>query len=193
MNWKKHIVIIVAVFLLVAVLMRPGGCAPGRGEGRPPDATVVTIKAPDVAADTAMHAERTFTIRAEVADTAQQRSKGLSGRRGLEPGYGMIYTYEEPSRPKLSEKGTDFPLSVAFLKADGTIAGIRRTAPNDPTVFQPEEPVSYVLEVREGWFEDRGLGPGHRLIMPEEMAVAAPSAPAETPMQTAVPAETPMR
>ncbi|MFO8008282.1 MAG: DUF192 domain-containing protein [Candidatus Brocadiia bacterium] len=183
MNWKKHIVIIIAVFLLVAVLMRPAGCGPAGGGGRPTGAAVVTIKAPNVAADTAIHAERTFTIRAEVADTAEKRQKGLSGRRGLEPGYGMIYPYAEPSRPKLSEQGTDFPLSVAFLKPDGTIAGIRRTKENDPAVFQPEEPISYVLELREGWFQDRRLEPGHRLDMPEELPAAAPSAPAETPMR----------
>ncbi len=105
----------------------------------------------------------------------------------------MVYPYEEPSRPKLSEQATGFPLSVAFLKADGTVTGIRRTRENDPTVFQPEEPISYVLEVREGWFDDRGLGPGDRLRIPEEIAVAAPSAPAETRMQTSLPAETPMR
>jgi len=183
MNWKKHIVIFLVVFFLGALFFRPGGCTPA-GSGRPEGATVVELSVPG-APEADYQADYSYLLRAEVADTPAKRQKGLSGRGGLEPGYGMLYVYGEPQQPQLTQKNTPFPLSVAFLKANGTIAAIRQTKPNSEEVYSPPEPVSYILEVRQGWFEDRRLESGDRLGIPPDLAATAPGVQTDTPMFTA--------
>jgi len=121
-----------------------------------------------------------YTIHAEVADTPQKRRQGLSGRPGLEPGYGMLYVYDEPTRPEFSEAETPFPLSVAFIAADGSITEIQRTDANDPRIIKPAEPVKYALEVRSGWFEDRGVRPGEAFRIPPIVPPPARETPAPT-------------
>ncbi|MCD6416906.1 MAG: DUF192 domain-containing protein [Planctomycetes bacterium] len=184
-NWKKNVLIFVVVFLLVSLFMRPGGCTQSRGTGRPPDAKIVALAAPGLPAETAYQAQASYTLRAEVADTPETRAKGLSGRRALEQGYGMIYVYEAPTKPDWTTGATKFPLSVAFLKGDGRIVKIQRPAPGDLRTFSPDEPVRFVLEARAGWFEDRGLHVGDRLTVPGELQPAprAIVTPAETPVQ----------
>ncbi len=188
MNWKKNIIIFVAVFLLIAMFVRPGGCAGQGGAGRPPEAEVVTLKVPGKP-DAEHRSSYSYTLRAELADTDQKRQKGLSERRGLEQGYGMLYVYEESKKRKFSEEQTSFPLSVAFLDKDGTILGIRRTEPHEPGTFEPEQPARYVLEARQGWFEDRGLGKGDRLELPSGLTSRETAKP--TPRE--VPADTPVQ
>jgi uncharacterized membrane protein (UPF0127 family) len=159
------------VFFLVGMLLfgSRGGCAPGaRGRPvRPPDAQVVELTVADAPRADGRLSPYSYVIRAEAADTKEKRQRGLAGRPGLEPGYGMLYVYEKPLRPEFSEAGTPFPLSVAFIREDGTIAEIVETEANDPARFTSQEPIKYVLEVRHRWFEDRGLGIGTRLRLPE--------------------------
>jgi uncharacterized membrane protein (UPF0127 family) len=134
-----------------------------------------------------------YVIRAEAADTKEKRQRGLAGRPGLEPGYGMLYIYEEPLRPEFSEAGTPFPLSVAFIREDGTIAELVATEANDPARFTSQEPIKYVLEVRPRWFEDRGLGVGRRRRLPE--GLTGQPGPfqggAETPVKATPPPDAP--
>lgn len=181
MDLKKHLPFIAIAFILGMLLFKPGACNPsGRGAGRPPDARVV-----ELALETdrpAGLAGDSFLIRAELADTAQKRSKGLTGRRGIEQGYGMLYVYPEPTAPEFSSAGNTFPTSLAFLRHDGTIAMIRRLSPGDVTVVTPSEPVSYVLEAREGWFADRGVTADDKLVLPPSLTQHAVRPAAEPPM-----------
>ena len=185
MDLKKHLPFVAIAFILAMLLFKPGACNPsGRGAGRPPDARVVEL---------ALEADRpaglagdSFLIRAELADTAQKRSKGLTGRRGIEQGYGMLYVYPEPTAPEFSSAGNTFPTSLAFLKQDGTITMVRRLSPGDTTVVTPSEPVTYVLEAREGWFADRGVTAGDRLVLPPSLAQRA-ARPAAEPSVTPEP------
>lgn len=177
MNWKKHILTFVIIFLVVGMFLGPrSGCMGrrDRGTGRPPDARVVELTlegAPDGGGHLSPYS---YAVRAEVADTEAKRQQGLAGRATLEPGYGMLYVYGEPQTPEFSQATTRFPLSVAFIRGDGTIAGIRKTNANDPVAFTPEEPVKYILEVRQGWFEDRGAQVGARLGIPAGLTAAPP-------------------
>ncbi len=170
MNWKKHIVIFLVVFLVVGLLTRGQGCprAAQRQVGPPEGATIVTITPePNPAEGSDELASVSYRIEAEVADTAQKRSRGLTERGGLMPGAGILYVYDEPQQPTFNWKQMSFPVSVAFLDVDGTIIDIHKAAPRDPQTYEPPRPVRYVLEVRHGWFEDRGIEPGDRLSVPQ--------------------------
>jgi uncharacterized membrane protein (UPF0127 family) len=194
-NWRSQIVTFLVIFLVVGLLFAmPGGCRPSRQQAgaRPAAARVVdlSIEGMPPAATAGRLSPYSFIVHAEVAETKEQRQRGLSGRPGLEPGYGILYVYEHPERPEFSEASTSFSLSVAFMRADGTVLGIHDTEPNDPTPFTPPEPVTYALEVRRGWFQDRDIGVGARFKIPPEVkgsvappTEAPPTVPAETPVK----------
>jgi len=88
MNWKKHILTFVVIFLLMGLLLSGrGSCTQQQAGGpiRPPDATLATI---DLADRPGHEAQRSYQIRCEVADTKEKKRRGLAGRPGLEPGAG---------------------------------------------------------------------------------------------------------
>lgn len=175
MNWKSHIITFLLIFLAVVLFAQTCRQRPQGRPIRPPDARVVSLV---LEGRPERLGAASYTVHAEVADTLQKRQQGLSGRPGLEQGFGMLYVYPEAQRPEFSEAGTGFPVSVAFLRKDGTVAEVRKVRENDPTAFRPAEPVSYTLELRAGWFEDRGVGAGARFIIPEDLTAAPiPSEP----------------
>ena len=101
-------------------------------------------------------------LEAEVADTAAAKRYGLQGRSGLEPDTGMLFVFDEPVRPAFVMKTVSFPLSIAFLRADGTIVSLDDMFPGDRRPVQPPTAVTYVLETSRGWFEAHGITPGAR-------------------------------
>jgi len=157
-NWKKHIVTFLVIFLVGGLLvMQSKGCPAGKqpaGAVRPPDARLVELQI-----------DR-WLVRAEVADTAEKRQRGLQGREALEPGYGMLFVLPEEGRPSFWMKDTRIALSIAFIDSEGKIVQIEKGRPGDATRITPQVPCRYVLEVRQGWFEDRGLGPGTVVELP---------------------------
>jgi len=174
-NWKKHAVTFLVIFLVGGLLFTQArGCQtrrqPPGAAVRPADARLVELKI------------ARWYIQAEVADTEQKRAKGLQGRKMLEPGYGMLFVLPELTRPSFWMKETKIPLSIAFLDSEGTIVQIEKGIPEDVTRMTPDAPCKYVLEVRRGWFEDRGLGPGTKVELPAELLEeSAPPPPAGGP------------
>ena len=153
-------------FGLGAVLMFGGrGCARQQPLLRPTDARIVHVKI-----------DR-WTIKAEVADSPESRRKGLSARPQLEPGYGMLFVFPEPIRVSFWMKDTLVPLSIAYLDSDGTILEIHQMAPNDLRQVYSSGPVRYALEVRQGWFAERGIQPGVKAQLPESIPPPPPPQP----------------
>jgi hypothetical protein len=103
---------------------------------------------------------------AELADTPAARSWGLQGRRGLAEDEGMLFYFEEPLMPAFVMKTVAFPLSIAFIRADGTITNIEGRAPGELRSAAPPVPVQHVLEMERGWFEGHGVKPGDKVLIP---------------------------
>ena len=105
-------------------------------------------------------------VDAELADTAEKRSWGLQGRDGLGKNEGMLFFFPQADRPTFVMKTVSFPLSIAFIRADGVIVHIARLNPGDPRPAMPPVPVNYVLEMSQGWFAEHGVGPGSPVAIP---------------------------
>ena len=60
-------------------------------------------------------------------------------------------------------KNTFIPLSIAFVAADGRIVNIDDMAPQDETTHWSSGPAMYALEMRKGWFAERGIKAGDRV------------------------------
>lgn len=105
----------------------------------------------------------------EIADTPEQRERGLSGRASLPDDYGLLFAFEEDSTPSFWMKDMRFPIDIVWIAADGRIAGITPgVAPETyPEAFSPPEPVRYVLEIAAGEAARRGYARGVVLPIPD--------------------------
>jgi uncharacterized membrane protein (UPF0127 family) len=99
-------------------------------------------------------------IVAELAVTQDQRSLGLMNRFSLQPDRGMLFVFERPEPLAFWMKNTYIPLSIAFIGADGRIVNIEDMKPQTEDSHWSKGPALYALEMKKGWFQERGIGPG---------------------------------
>lgn len=102
-------------------------------------------------------------IIAEVAATPDQRAIGLMGRQSLADNRGMLFVFELPQRQCFWMEQTFVPLSIAFLREDGTITNIEDMQPLSRESHCSTEPVRLALEVNQGWFDQRNIKPGMQI------------------------------
>lgn len=102
-------------------------------------------------------------IQAEVASTAATRAQGLMQRKAMAQGAGMLFLFDDPAVQCMWMRNTFIPLSVAFIDERGDIVNIADMQPLDETSHCASRPVRYALEMNQGWFRKRGIGPGMRI------------------------------
>ncbi len=102
-------------------------------------------------------------IRAEVAASPEERSRGLMLRKGLQPNHGMLFVFESSGSPCFWMKNTLIPLTIAFIAEDGEIATLADMQPHDETSHCPTRPILYALEMDQGWFRAKGVKVGDRI------------------------------
>jgi uncharacterized membrane protein (UPF0127 family) len=102
-------------------------------------------------------------IRAEVAATPAERQQGLMFRRDLAQHEGMLFVFQQAATQCFWMRNTPTPLSIAFLRDDGSVANILDMAPHSEAQHCSAEPVRYALEMNQGWFAKRGVKPGFKL------------------------------
>jgi uncharacterized membrane protein (UPF0127 family) len=103
-------------------------------------------------------------IIAELASTPEQQAQGLMHRFSLKPDHGMLFVFERTERRSFWMKNTYIPLSIAFIAPDGRIVNIEQMAPHDESPHWSKAPVRYALEMRKGWFAERSIVPGDRVV-----------------------------
>ena len=102
-------------------------------------------------------------IRAEVAQSPDQRSIGLMHREAMGANEGMLFVFEQPGQQCFWMKNTFLPLSIAFLADDGSVVNIEDMKPQTLDSHCSKKPVRFVLEMNQGWFAKRGIRPGAKL------------------------------
>lgn len=148
--------------LLVAVVVQVA-CGPGNGSG----ATASADPSPSFNRGTVIIDTRdgTTLLHVFVAQTEQERERGLMGVRSLEPDEGMVFIFFEPTTGGFWMKDTLIPLSIAFFDVDGKILKILDMKPCPAAtkacpIYTPG--VSYLgaLEVNQGTFDRLGVTEG---------------------------------
>jgi uncharacterized membrane protein (UPF0127 family) len=99
-------------------------------------------------------------ISAEVAATPDRRATGLMHRFRLRPDHGMVFVSERAEPQAFWMKNTYIPLSIAFIAPNGRIINIADMAPEDENLHWSKGPALYALEMRKGWFAERGIQDG---------------------------------
>jgi uncharacterized membrane protein (UPF0127 family) len=115
----------------------------------------------------------TTVVHVELATTLAEREKGLMVRTALPDTAGMLFAFAGDQTLQFWMKDTPLPLSIAFLAADGTIVNIDDMEPNTLTIHRSTGPARYALEVRKGWFSDRGIVAGAKatFILPPGLTI----------------------
>lgn len=97
---------------------------------------------------------------AEIAATEAARNVGLSHRFSLAPDHGMLFVFSTPQILSFWMRDTYVPLSIAFIDADGRIVNIEDMMRQTDTTHLSQEPAKYALEMKKGWFAERGIVAG---------------------------------
>lgn len=103
----------------------------------------------------------------EIAETPQQKERGLMGRKELAADRGMLFVYDNDMRMNFWMKNTAVPLSIAFLAADGTVREIYDMKPFSERNIISRYSCRYALEVPQGTFTRLAIEPGDRLEIPK--------------------------
>lgn len=110
-------------------------------------------------------------IGAELAKTAEEITKGLSGRDFLSPQSGMLFYLGGRRIASFWMKDMRFPLDIIWIN-EGRIVYIVKNAPIPKTAtiptFTPDKPATHVLEVNAGFVEKNGIKLGDFIEIPEE-------------------------
>ncbi|MDR0410599.1 MAG: DUF192 domain-containing protein [Treponema sp.] len=101
----------------------------------------------------------------EVAETAEERSRGLMFRKSLTDGKGMLFVFERDQLLSFWMKNTYIPLSIAFIAGDGHILEIHDMEPLSLASVQSSRSCRYALEAPLGWFERMGIAVGDTVIL----------------------------
>ena len=100
---------------------------------------------------------------AEVALTNETRTIGLMNRFSLQPDHGMLFVFSEPQPLAFWMRNTYVPLSIAFIGENGRILNIEDMAPQTQTTHPSRGAALYALEMKKGWFAEKGVGPGMKV------------------------------
>jgi uncharacterized membrane protein (UPF0127 family) len=101
-----------------------------------------------------------FVIDAAVAANDADREQGLMYRSQLAPNEGMLFVFNENAVHCFWMKNTLIPLSIAFMRADGTITDIDEMDAETTNNHCPRNNGVYALEMSKNWFESKGIKPG---------------------------------
>ena len=101
---------------------------------------------------------------AELADTPEERTRGLMFRASMEPEHGMLFLFPSARQNSFWMKNTYLSLDLIFIRSDRTILGIVENAEPRTTVRQSVPGASqFVLEINGGLSAKRGIRAGQRV------------------------------
>jgi len=102
------------------------------------------------------------TVRAEVANTPETRGQGLMFRDAVPDGTGMLFVWDTEGERSLWMQNTYVALDVAFIDRNFRIVDIQQMEPQTTDIHDGARPAMFALEVRQGWFAEKGIVVGDR-------------------------------
>lgn len=142
-----------AVVALMGCTGTPSGSETSNGAATEP-LTIVT--------DTGRH-----EFQVEIADTDEERQRGLMFRPPLADAQGMLFEFPEASEQSFWMHNTPSSLDILYIGPDGRIVSIaRNTTPNSDTPIPSNGAANGVLELRGGRASEIGADPGDQVVHP---------------------------
>ena len=85
----------------------------------------------------------------------------------------MLFVFPNDTSAAFWMKDTLIPLSIAFVKADGTIVHIEDMQPQTETNHYSTEPYRYAIEANVGWFAAQGISAGDKAEIPSGISATS--------------------
>ncbi|MFD1509737.1 DUF192 domain-containing protein [Lacimonas salitolerans] len=136
----------------------------------------VMLPAAPVRAEASVCAENVVHLRGDwgqarfavdLAQTAQERSRGLMFVEQMPRGKGMLFVYPRPGPVAFWMKNTLIPLDMIFMDATGTVRHVHHDAvPGDLTSIEGGRDTLAVLEINGGLARAIGIVPGSQMRHP---------------------------
>ena len=90
----------------------------------------------------------------EIADTLEQRTKGLMNRQSLAQDKGMLFVFDQEANHSFWMKNTLIPLDIIWINKDKQVVDIEENiqpCKTDPCQrYNPDQKANYVLELNAG-------------------------------------------
>jgi len=99
----------------------------------------------------------------KLAETDQQKTRGLMNRKVLKKNNGMLFIYENEQKLSYWMKNTYIPLSIAYISKDGTILEIYDMEPLSLKSIKSKYSVKYALELNKDRFKELNIKEGFKL------------------------------
>jgi len=112
--------------------------------------------------------DKIIILNVEVAETEEERKRGLMFRKNLGENEGMLFVFEDERHVTFWMKNTFIPLDIIFVSSNGTINEIKENL--QPCIADACElypslyPVKYVIEVNANFSKNNGVAVGDRVI-----------------------------
>jgi len=102
-------------------------------------------------------------LKAEVVADNITRSIGLMNRFSLAPDHGMLFVFAQSEPLAFWMKNTFVPLSIAYIDSKGVIVSIVDMKPQDESTYPSGAPAMFAIEMKQGWFKERGIKVGDKV------------------------------
>ena len=101
-------------------------------------------------------------VKVDLALTDAEQEQGLSGRLSLSPDTGMLFVFNEPSKPLFWMKDMNFPIDMIWITPDMKVDYIKKDALPDlyPQTYGPsasDGEAEYVLETTSDLSDNNNL------------------------------------
>jgi uncharacterized membrane protein (UPF0127 family) len=121
--------------------------------------------------------ERSFTI--EIADSEDERQRGLMFRLDMDDDHGMLFVFEEQREVGFWMKDTPMALDLVFIGQDGVIKAVRQGEPLSEALITAGQPVRFVLELKAGIAASNDIERGDRVRHKAINQAPGPAMPAQ--------------
>lgn len=149
----NHVAIIRTRSIFIAPIFMAFGCMLLAGcQSAPKDTVKLTL-----------YADKTHILHAKIADDESTRAQGLMFVSKMPANQGMLFVFDQDTKPCFWMKNTQIPLSLAYLDSHGVIVQFADMTPFDLTTHCAKVPVRYALEVNQGYFASHKIGIGVRV------------------------------
>lgn len=91
-----------------------------------------------------------FSVQVDLAETAEERERGLADRASLGPHEGLLIRFPVEGEVCIDNGGVDFAIDVVYARGDGGVVAIERQVAAGDRTSRCHAPVREVLEVAAG-------------------------------------------
>ncbi len=103
-------------------------------------------------------------IKLKIADTINERAKGLMFVKEMPEGEGMLFIFEQEEMRKMWMENTYLPLDMLFVNKDKVIFNFKENAtPLSREIIYSVGPALYVVELNAGFVKKHGIKTGDKI------------------------------